>query len=63
MLYSLQYTRHLFLSLFPEESYVGTRIKKLPSTLPPSLAQKSRSSVFANKYYVKSFNAQISTTY
>ena len=38
------------------------KLKQFPSTLPP-LVRKSRKPVLANKYYVKSFNAQISTTY
>ena len=38
------------------------KLKQFPSTLPP-LERKSRKPVLANKYYVKRFNAQISTTY
>ena len=38
------------------------KLKQFPRTLPP-LSRKSRKPVLANKYYVKRFNAQISTTY
>ena len=43
-------------------STVGTKIEQFPRTLP-LLSRISRKPVLANKYYVKRFNAQISTTY
>ena len=45
---------------------VGTKIDiedTIPEYTASPLARKSRKPVLANKYYVKSFNAQISTTY